>query len=294
MANVIMIDYFNPFKQSNFASSAAALASRSLPAYKENVDLTSDNTETGREVIVCPLIEDFQLHIETAFLKPSQLMPNSIQRIMGFMKLLQTAGGQTSRAPNILDILDVPVWDRTEPAKFDIKLQFFVEDDAYTDVVRPAIGLCSLSMLSPNIITKEKSGEKFQSFLLPGINFSNLSGTMKALKGEEKGKDGEPKSLQIDFRSTEFAKLIALEIPGMIYLPVAMVEKADPTFSKEITDSGYPLWSEVTLSITGLRSANTDMFIPGSMNGIESSLNRAAQNYLNNLPSGFFQGATGL
>lgn len=296
MANVIMIDYFNPFKRKG-GTWAGDTGAEALPAYKEKVNLGYDK-ENGREVIVSPLIEDFQLHIETTFQKPSQMIPASFQRIMGYMHLFQTAGGQTSRAPNILDILDVPVWDKTEPAKFDIKLQFFLEDDAYLDVVRPAIGLCSLSMLSPNIT----DNGLFNSFLLPGINFANLSETLRKLTSQNSGNDkdakkpagtGKPAGTKIiNLKNTSFAKLIAVEIPGMIYLPVAMVEKADPVFSKEIVDSGYPLWSEVTLSITGLRSANTDMFIPGVMNGISDSLNKAAQNYLDNLPSnGFFSGA---
>lgn len=280
-----MIDYFNPFAKLVPPGTSGNIGSE--VKYKR-VDLTDTIPEGpgGREVLIAPLVEDLTLNIETSFKKPASLLPSSFQRITELMGLLKTSSGATSRSPNILDVLDVPIWESTEPAKFDVKLQFFLDTNAYNDVVRPAIGLVALSMLSPRDLTQVEQ----TSFLLPGINFSNLGKVLKGLDTKKTRSEQKTKTLELEWQSPEMAKIVSVEIPGVLYLPAAIIEKASITVSKDISESGFPIWSDVQLSITGLRSANTDMFVPGVNTGMPNSLIQASKQYQESLQNdGFFQ-----
>lgn len=292
MANVIMIDYFNPFarlKPVPVNSPVGTAGSKSVGdevKYKQ-LDLSSEKGSgnnpgkngmipegaDGREVLIAPLTEDLNLNIETSYKTPGSLIPPSIGKIVELMGLMKTAGGATSRNPNILDVLDVPIWEKTEPLKFDVKLQFFLDTNSYNDVIRPTVGLASLCMLSPRNFTQSEQS----AFLLPGINFSNLTGVLEKLSVTNRGEKRE--DFQINHNDPSMAKVISIEIPGVIYLPVALVEKAVPTFSKEITESGFPLWAEIQLTIMSLRSANTDMFVPGINTKMAAGIAKAAANY---------------
>ena len=60
--------------------------------------------------------------------------------------------------------------------------------------------------------------------------------------------------------SQRVAKLVSLEIPGILYLELAVIERAIPTFSKQITDSSYPLWAIVETTFMGVFPADDTMF----------------------------------
>ena len=51
------------------------------------------------------------------------------------------------------------------------------------------------------------------------------------------------------------SKLCSVYIPSIVYIPKAIVEVAQPTWSKQRTDQGYPIWSKVNVQFTGLVSA---------------------------------------
>ena len=52
-------------------------------------------------------------------------------------------------------------------------------------------------------------------------------------------------------------RFVSVEIPGVIYLEKAIIESVRPTISKEVTESGFPLWMLLEITFEGMYPANT-------------------------------------
>ena len=262
--NVAIIEYFNPF-----APQKNALEKRTTLETKSD----SEIDEQEREIIILPMAEEISPKIETSFKSPREYFPSIFTEIESLMKLFSTGNGERSQSGNLSDFLDVPLWDKTMPLTLDLKFQLFTETSPYNDVMRPAMGLSSLNMLSP-MGAKNKDKAKFA---VPGISFDSIKGAFKSEKsGISAGDDSK-----VDIRRE--SKLITLEIPGVLYLNYAFIEKADPVFSNEVTASGFPLWCDLTLTVKSVRPANTNMFAYASNISRSSNAEQARIQFQNDL-----------
>lgn len=260
--NVAIIEYFNPFKP------ASRIRERTTLDIKEDYQLE----EQEREILILPMAEEISPKIETSFKTPREYFPSIFTQIDDLFKLFSTGSGSRPDGGTLTDFLDVPLWDKTQPLTLDLKFQLFTETDPYNDVVRPAMGLTSLNMLSPFPGSQDR-------FAVPGVSFASIKDAFKT----ENGKTVPGDSTKAKFKKE--SKLISLEIPGILYLNYAFIEKADPVFSNDITASGFPLWCDLTLTVKSLRPANTNMFAYSGTIGANENLDKASKQFRRDLES---------
>lgn len=259
--NVAIIEYFNPFQITTSAGEKATLGLKS----------DSDIDKAERETIILPLAEEISPKIETSFKTPREYFPSIFTQVEDIMKLFSTGSGSTrSDGASLTNFLDVPLWDKTQPLTIDLKFQLFTETDPYSDVVRPAMGLSSLNMLSP-------FPGKPDRFAVPGVSFSSIRSAFKNENNKSVAVAGDESNFKKE------SKLISIEIPGVMYLNYAFIEKADPVFSTEITSSGFPLWCDLTMTVKSLRPANTNMFAYAGTSYSSSNVGRASDQFRRDL-----------
>jgi hypothetical protein len=189
------------------------------------------------EIIEAPLLENIAIEAKSTFSTFGEMMPGITAAKDAAIGLKATmAGGLQESELNIANKFDLKRWQKTEPVRISTKIAFHSKEDAKKDVFDQMIKLLSYAILS-----KEDSGGKV-TYITPGIS----AAAMAQIKA------GQTSSLP--------AKLIAFEIPGIVYIPVALIESANPVYSKERTQSGFPLWGTIDLVVTSVYPANTEYF----------------------------------
>jgi len=184
-----------------------------------------------------PLLDDVTIETNTQYSTLAELVPSTLMNIFTLMRNLGTLGGRGGAGiVNLQNRLDLPRWQKTDPPKVQMKLGFFTKENPEEDVLNPVIDLVGSS-----ILTYERSTN---SYILPGVSLAtSVSGPTSGIGGRAAN-----------------AKLISMEIPGLIYIPLGLVERAIPTWSKEITESAIPLWCQLDLTIMGLMPATTEIY----------------------------------
>lgn len=212
----------------------------------------SDKTIT----ITLPLTEDITLDVKTNFKKAESVIPGG--RIVSGLKTMFTfanvLAGTTSQMQHMWDL---QVWDSTNPIRLDFEILLYTKTDAMADVVAPLISLMSLTVLS----RVGGPDSKKTIFYVPGVNLSNLGEFKKS--GEKlagiatSGAEGK-KDKEIDPKRT---KILKVRVPGIIFLDTCIVDNAKPTYSKERTEEGYPLWAKLQMGIQTAWPANDSMLL---------------------------------
>jgi hypothetical protein len=183
-----------------------------------------------------PLIEDPTIEITSTFGSFNETFPKIGEFLSAGTLLSASVGGDVGAGLlHTRNLFDIPRWQKTEPVKFVAKLVFELKTDPYVDIFEPMTRLMNYT-----ILTLEEGKYK-----VPGISLASI--------GAFQNQGGES-SL------SENSKLLTIGIPGVIYLSVAILERAIPNYSKEITESGYPLWGQLDLNVMGVFPANSDMF----------------------------------
>ncbi len=183
------------------------------------------------------LVDDITVEYKSSFESFSDVLPQLSDLInAGTTLQASTTGTVNANWLRLTNLFDLPRWKRTDPIRLTLKIVFFTKDNPFKDVWEPIKKLVALTILTKDLASS--------SWIVPGISLATASDFSKA-----KGKKSpySPKS-----------KLISFEIPGIIYIPVAMVESAVPTYSSEETESGYPLWGSLDLSILSIYPAILD------------------------------------
>jgi hypothetical protein len=232
-----------------------------------------------------PCTEDIVIDAKSSFSSFGELVPGAA----GLVSMVNTiTAGMNSNVGvgmlNLTNALDVPRWQKTEPVRVSLDMNFYIKTDPYEDVWRPTMLIMAMQVLSEN---RSEGGDSVTSYITPGVSLATMG------KVQSKGgfSDGAPK-LDIDGMETppapkpdEYpnnAKLCSLYIPGIVYIPLAYVESANPTWSKQLTIGGFPLWSKVNLQVTGLfpavfetnfLSVNPNGYFKGSNTAFEGAIN---------------------
>lgn len=120
-------------------------------------------------------------------------------------------------------------WNQTEPVQFSFETTFYMKTSAKKDVFEPAKVLMKLPL--PAVASK---GEGF-GLIAPGPSI------LDALDIETK------RGRQYSFRC------------GAFYLPSVLFEKAEPTWSSDVDEEGYPIWCRIQMELSSLYTANTQM-----------------------------------
>lgn len=207
-------------------------------------DATVSTTTVGNsKTYIYPILEDFQVEYQSDFDNMLDGLPGltKIIDIMNTLSAVLSLGGTTTPGKLSMDqLLNSPRWKQTHPPKFVVKILLYTKTDVYKDVWLPAKELITLSIL-------KKIDNK--NYATPGMNLNALS---TAASKED-----------VSTTKTR-GQFVSVTIPGIIYLPMAFVDKVSPTFSKEVAYSSlyqqnFPLWAEIELSITGCYPANSEL-----------------------------------
>ena len=218
-----------------------------------------DSIEVKVEV---PLQEDFQINFQSSFQTVEEMLPGGAGEFLRLGKKLTSAVGSTN---DFMSIFGFQVWEKTEPIEISLELQFHTIKSGWLDVWAPIMSLSSQTILSVNnkaeVDPNSKSGIKFVSganYSTPGVSLANAKFFTKAAKKAKASDSDKEKKKELDesiSRQKSNAKTVTVTIPGILNIGTAMIKSAKPTFSKELTESGAPLWGKLDLSIQSVLPA---------------------------------------
>lgn len=252
--------------------------------FTQNISISnSDLSGFKKVVIMLDILEDFTYELKSNFESYKDALGGVSAfagNILGFFDKLNTVGVISNNITSAsTEMMKVQVWKETEPFKMNFKFSLQTKTDPFYDVYLPAILLCSQTILSP--VT---GGEKTTALRTPGVN-KNKIGTTPIEKKTEKqptltsaernasskildtfsilvrqidGIEQEQKYIKSDTEYRSEESLLS-NYNSLISLDYAFIESAKPTWSKERTTSGIPLWCELELTVQSVFSANDSM-----------------------------------
>ncbi len=225
--------------------------------------LTPNNDgESGKHILTHPLLDDIQIEAETSFTSYAELAP-TISSLTDLVNTYttSTSGGVSQGGFSLRQILDMQRWQRTDPVKITIQLLFYTKKNAKEDVIDPINQLWGLHL--PII-----EGGKIK---VPGMNAQNANKIEEAFKSKEASKDDlklledtHGKDYAQKIKDTQYNSLFSVIIPGVVFLPAAILYSMRPTYSKQTTIDGYPLWATAEVVLQGISAALHNNFVDGS------------------------------
>lgn len=243
------------------------------------------------------IIEDFAYETKSNFEDMgSQLssLNSFVSNVISFMEKLNTLSSIGGKESPFASFLKLQGWKDTEPFRMSFQFNLNTKTDPFIDVYAPAMALMSMSILSlnkgqyytpginfknMNTIMKAREEEKnppkttkadpkkgtAQSAANPekeqvdnvlaksNASSSKIIDTFSIITTAIKGvSDAVPKNNSGDNSSPDEISL--LTVNG------CFIESCKPTWSKERTSSGIPLWCNLDVTIQSIFSANDDMF----------------------------------
>jgi hypothetical protein len=131
--------------------------------------------------------------------------------------------------------LGFQVWQKTEPLSVSITVAFNMKTNAYKDVVAPTRALIKLPLPDDAGMSSDGVG-----LIPPGPSI------LQALGSED---------TENNYAS---GKKIACRM-GFIRLPSVIITRAEPTFSKETDQFGYPVYAKIRMEIRTIFTATTGL-----------------------------------
>jgi hypothetical protein len=221
-------------------------------------EIKSINDVKGLTVAVeIPLQEDFQLNLESSFQSIEDMLPGGQE----FLNIVKKVGSATGKTNDFMSIFGFQVWEKTNPIEISLELHFHTIRSGWLDVWAPIMSLCSQAILSADVEADESKGifKSASTYSTPGISLSNSKVFTSAAKRQkqinEDIKDPEQKVKESKDLAGSNAKVVKVTIPGILLIETGIIKSAKPTFSKEITESGAPLWGKLDLNIQSVLPA---------------------------------------
>jgi len=177
---------------------------------------------------------DISLGISSSY---KQLVEESGGDLMNLIAQVTNAtmgGSVTTQFPEF----GFQIWQKSEPLKININTTFFMDVDAYTDVVLPSTKLIKLVLPTKTDGTEENKGIGLRP---PGPS------VLAALK-----------DVKLLSQFTQQGEYYNLEI-GNLKLENIIITKADPTYSLDVDTYGYPIYCKMSLDIETVYIATTNM-----------------------------------
>ena len=193
-----------------------------------------DHYNTGL-IYSFPLTKDPMIEIESQFSSFGEVIP-IVNDVLNTYNMVTAgmAGSVSIEQLAMKNLFDIKRWTKTEPLRFTVDLQLFTKTDSEKDVHDKA------NFIMNYVILSRKSPS--DPFVIPGISLASL------------------KDFQQNGLTSANAKIISVWIPGILYVPKAIIEKVQPTFSRELTEKGFPLWAELNVNIESVFPAISDFF----------------------------------
>jgi hypothetical protein len=263
---------------------AAAEASKQSLAKKNAAAINA--VDSVDMVIRMPFsAEEFSLNLESSFQSVEEMLPSGIGNAVRTATTIQRATGGVSAG--FTNLFGFQVWEKTAPIELNLEFMFNTVKSGWLDVWAPMASLCGQAILSLDVKagTETVDGQDILTFTesntyrTPGVSTQNLGFFQRAKERQDKAKgDGAATSktggaAKNTPPKTENArqntKVVSIEIPGLIFLETALIKSAKPTFSKEITESGAPLWGKLDLSIQSVTPANDNLIFQSAFEQIK-------------------------
>jgi hypothetical protein len=223
-----------------------------------DINIIKSGASLTTKVLELPLLEDVKIDAQSKFTTWNEMLPPIVENTINLVSNWQAGieGAISSGVLNLKNKFDLPKWNSTDPIEINVTLGFFTKTDSYNDVTLPVRQIIGLSILS-----KDPSNENM--YQVPGISLN----TMKEFSIQIEKGNKSPTIAGLK------AKIISLEIPGIIYIPLAYVKMAMPTYSKQITESGLPLWCSLDCQFASVSPATTDAY-KDAVSSTRSTMNR--------------------
>ena len=222
---------------------------------------------SSKEMIEAPIMDDIPIEAVSEFSTFGDLVP-MIDQVVTLLTAYGSGKGQTSDTALLArGILDAPRWTKTNPVKITVDLHFYNKTSSLDDVITPMNTLLGLHLISMN---------ENRTYKIPGFNAKNITALRDVIANKQSKKEdivAATKALDLAFGGEERAETImksmedttiSVLIPGIVYLPIAYIHSITPTYSKFITDAGYPLWATANVQIVSLSPAMFENFSNGS------------------------------
>lgn len=211
--------------------------------------------------IEAPIQEDFQIETSTEFTSFSDLC-GTISNLVDLANTVSTTSGAVSQSGLMLrSIIDAQRWSKTNPIKINLDMFFYTKDNARENVVEKVNILLGLHLLRHD----PKNNNRI---LVPGINAGMIASIEKEIKAIE-AETNIVKKEQLANKTYEQVKnlpstFFAVTIPGVVHINNAFMFAVKPTYSKQVTKEGFPLWASVNVDICGIAPAFVEDFEAGS------------------------------
>lgn len=265
-----MIKWINKIKQESQASISASISSPSAdsPVIELGHSSTSPSGNSvggGYKYITLNTyaLDDIDLEAGSSFETPESMIPWA-----GFLNFLGNIQSKvTGTSPEILNFMKLPTWQSTSPLKVKFSIALYSSVDARLDVLIPAMSLLSLTTLKA---VTTKSGRKV--YQVPGAFMGNMGDALKRLESTsntnkptnetDAAKEENDISKQLNnMNSLGQGRFVQLEIENLVKLDYCILEDVKPKFSKQMTNSGGPLWATVDLNFTTALPASSDVLM---------------------------------
>lgn len=209
-------------------------------------------SKKNNDIIESPLQEDIQWDISTTYMDVGELFPSGLDTILSLYQLGSQITGKTDKSIN--NLIGQPIWQKTDPLKISTSLVFYTKTNPLTDVMNPTLGLCSLNVMDDT---------KNNSYRVPGLNFGDNKFMRMSNSAESVTSDTDYSQL---FTSATRSTVCSVLIPGVIFLPVALIMTGKPTFSKEVCAMPglldfrkFPLWAKIEIEVRSITPATLSM-----------------------------------
>lgn len=218
-----------------------------------------------------PIYEDFLIETVTEFASFADFCP-TISSIVDLANAASSTGGTVSSGGlNLRAILDTPRWKMTNPIKITTDLFFYTKTDPYLDVIQPLNMLLACHLLKRNAKDQisipginAKMVAQLEEDIASTKNADNLTKKqIDAINKERKANEEKLEKLKQQDGITH-SSFFSVLIPGVIFLEHAFIFSIQPTYSKHVTESGYPLWVQANVQLQSLAPGFVEFFQTGS------------------------------
>ena len=186
-----------------------------------------------------PLLDDVVLEAGSEWTSFTEDLGWVGEAVTTMVKINALYGNIGAFSVGVQNVMEAARWKKTNPFRFSVRIPLYTKTDPRTDVYAVYKALMGYTILKKNTNS--------ESYSVPGINLANIANYINS-------KETDKTQLLLDS-----GRFVSVDIPGVIYLQRAIIESIRPTISKEVTESGYPLWMLLEVTFVSLFPANTEM-----------------------------------
>ena len=194
------------------------------------------NMQDGEGFLDFPLVEDIQPQLENTYSSIGDLL-GGLSNLVGLYNTASvlTSGSMSGTGKTLNNIIAFPKWENTAPVKVAVKLLFYLGAERMetgkelNDTMNLFIKKASISR-----------GKNGKGYAVPGLSASDIIKTSS-------NKDKEEKDTGV-----ASSKLVDIIIPRVLQLKNAYIASITPTYSRQKTTSGYPIWGILDIQFSGL------------------------------------------